>query len=641
MSDTPIQALGIALRAEFDANAALRRASEKRWLDDLRQYLGVYDAETLKLLKEQNRSIVYLRKTKAKVDAIHSRLGDLLFPAKGDRNWDIGPSTTPEVHPNLLMEAAHMEAARLKRQLDKEELRSLTVSLAADSARQMGDEMEMQLAEAPGRRSYRANSKKLLFQGTLYGCGVLKGPLVERRKREKFAYSDQSGWALGSDEGAWWPYHEFVSIWDCYPDMIALNPDQLRFVWQNHLKTRKDLLALCQWPGFDAGAIRAYLKEKPDGDAQLKEHESEMRNVAGEKDERQVPSDLKGRYRLLERWGQLSGKQLIDAGVEGVEEDQDYAANVWLLGASVVKAVLAPIEGVDIPYSFFFYSEDETCFFPEGVASFLRHPEKAFNAAIRMMLDNAAICSGPQIAINQSALVTGTKTDEFRPFKVWNFKSVQDLSAAMKVFNVTSSIPDLVNVAKLMADWADEVTSPRFMAGDGPTKGAAETASGLSMLMGAAGVTFKGLVSNFDDGITRPFVTSLYYWNMRFNSREEIKGDFVVRATGTTALMAAEIQAQNAMKAIQLSQMPQYKHDFKNRELLEQVVKHLDLGAAALRTEEEAEQEREREARAQARLQAEANIEAIVAAAEKRGIPIQQALVGMLGEGVKQLGMAQ
>jgi hypothetical protein len=363
-----------------------------------------------------------------------------------------------------------------------------------------------------------------------------------------------------------------------------------------------------------------------------------MRQVSGEDDTRQTLTRLAGRFRLLERWGYLSGRQLLDAGLQDLDETEVYAANVWLLGNVVVKAVLAPIEGIDIPYSFFFYSSDETAFFPEGVASILRHPEKGFNAAVRMIMDNAAICSGPQIAINRSALMEGVDATELRPFKIWPFRTVLDLSQAMKVFNIDSAIPSLMSVAKLMADWSDEATTPRFMAGESPTKGAAETVGGLSMLMGAASISLKGLVSRFDNDVTRPFITWLYYWNMRFNPRNEIKGDFVIKAIGTSALMAGEIQAQNAMKAIQLSADPRFKYDFKSRELLEQVMTHLDLGAAALRTEEEAEQERRQDMQEQALIQAEATVQALLAQAEKRGIPVPQALQGMLGESVKQLG---
>lgn len=641
MSDaTLVQGLGQLLRAEFEENAALRRSFEDRWIEDLRQYLGIYPPEILKVLKEGNRSTIYLRKTKTKVDAIRSRVVEQLFPAKGERNWTIAPSTTPEVHPQVLHEAVTMEANRLGRRLVEDEVRSLVLSLATDAAGQMGDEMEGQLAEAPGRKSYRSNCERMIHQSVLFGCGVLKGPLVERRKREKFTFSEESGWALGADEGDYWPYQEFVSIWDTYPDMTAVDPEGLRFVWQNHLKTQKELLELAAWPGFDPAAIRQHIKDKPNGDAELQRHESERRQT-GSEDGRSVPTTLAGRYRVLERWGYLTGKQLAEAGVDVKEEEGIYAANVWILGDRVVKAVLAPVEGIDIPYSFFFYGDDETAFFPEGLASILRDPESAFNAAMRMLLDNAAICAGPQIAVNMQALQTGEDPDDLRPFKSWRFKNTTDLNGCLKIFEVPSHISDLVTVGKIMSDWSDEMSTPRYMAGESPTRGAAETVGGLSMLMGAASISIKGLVGQFDNDVTRKFITNLYYWNMRFNPREEIKGDFVIKAVGSSALIAREVQAQSVMKAIQISKDPDFKHDVKSRELLEEIFKLLDLGPAVLFTKEEAEQNRKREMQEQAFMQAQGTVQAVLAEAEKRGIPLPQAVAGMLEQQAKPLGIAQ
>jgi hypothetical protein len=633
-----IQNLGRQLRAEFDENAALRRPFETRWIDDLRQYMGVYKPELLKRLEEQRRSTLYLRKTKAKVDSIVAHLMELLFPPKGERNWDIGPSTTPEVHPRILAAAEAKVEAQLGRRMEPQELRDLTLSLAVDAANAMGDEMEMQLAEGPGRKSYRTTCQSVLFQGCHYGTGCLKGPLVERRRRERFNFVDaETGWALGSDEGPLWPYREFVSIWDIYPDLTAVSPEHLRFVWQRHLKTRKALLELCDWPGFDRAAIRAYVSEKKDGDAELAWYETEVRQTSGDEG-RQVPSALTGRYRLLERWGYLPGSSLADAGVGGVDAAEVYSANVWLLGDTVVKAVLAPIEGVDIPYHWFFYSNDETAFFPEGIASIIRQPEKAFNASMRMILDNAAICAGPQFGVNMSALHEGTDPDEQYPFKTWKFKGGDDLGSAFQVYNVDSHIQDLSAVAKLMADWSDEVTTPRFMSGDSPTRGAAETASGLSMLIGAANITLKNLINHFDDGITRPFITDLYFWNMMFNPRDEIKGDFVISATGTSSLAGRDVQAQNVMRAVQFSENPRFKYFVKDDDLAEAVLHLLDIGPSIIRSREEARQAREEDLRQQARLQAEENVRAVFDEATKRGLQLPQVAMNMLAAGAEQLG---
>lgn len=653
MSETAVQAIGSKLRSEFTDNAVLRRPYEQRWTKDLRQYLGVYEPEVLKRIKK-NRSKIYLRKTKTKVDALTARLVDLEFPAKGERNYDIEPSTTPEVHPDLLHEVvlmeeyrrAHKRAGELGRplrpnempRLSEQELRDITLSLANDAAEKMGKEIEGQLAEGPGRASYRSICERIIFQGVLYGCGVLKGPLVERRKREKFMYSSESGWILGQEEGEYWPFREFVSIWDIFPDMTAMEPTGLRFVWQSHLKTLKDLKDLESWPGFSASAIRQHINDNPDGDAELEEYESTLRGMTLEEYKASAVG-MPGRYRLLERWGYLTGKELADAGVEVADETGAYAANVWLLGERVVKAVLAPMEGIDIPYCFFMFGRDETGFFPEGVASIMRHPQSAFNTAVRMILDNAALCAGPQIAVNRQALHDGTDVHDIYANKVWEFKNVEDMRTAINFFEVPSNIQDMLLVAKLMADWSDELTTPRFMGGDNAVGGAAETASGLSMLMGAANIVIKGLVAQFDLSITRPHITWSYYWNMRFNPREDLKGDFIIKAIGSSALIARELQAEQMMNAIAMTENPRFHRYVKDRELLVEGLKLMDLNIP-VRTEEEAQKHEMETLAKQAQVQAMENVRALLGAAEKQGVPLPDAIVGLLNSEAQKLGLA-
>ncbi|MGE4469345.1 MAG: hypothetical protein AB7D47_04345 [Desulfovibrio sp.] len=625
------------MKAEFETNARLRRVFEDRWLQDLRQYKGLYEPEVEKEIAE-GRSRVFLRKTKSKVDSIQARVLDLLFPAKGERNWDISPSSTPRVHPELFRDALARETAQGNVR-DREDERRVLREVADEAATRMGKEMEDQLADGPGRTSYRTICDRLLFQGVLYGCGVLKGPLVERRRREQFVFCEETGeWELSVVQGEYWPFREFVSLWDVYPDLTAVEPGQLRFVWQMHLKTRKELFELADWPSFDRDAIRQYIADNPEGDAKLKEYEQRLRTLG---EDNETPAELAGRYRVLERWGHLNGTELQAAGVAVEDETATYSANIWLLGDQVVKAVLSPIEGIDIPYHFFFYSEDESAFFPEGVASILRHPQAAFNAAVRMMLDNAAICAGPQIGCNASALHEDTDPYDVHPFKVWLFRNVQDLKQAFTVFDLPSNVNDLLGVAKLMADWADEQTTPRFMAGEGPTKGAAETASGLSMLMSAANIVLKSLVSQFDDYITRPFVTALYYWNMKFNPRREIKGDYVIKAIGSSALIARELQAERLQRAIAITDSPRFADRVKDQALLEDIFKLLDLDVNALRTEEEAEEHRLKRLRGEMQAQARTNVQALLQEAEERGMDAREALLKMLSTEMQQAEQPQ
>jgi len=71
-------------------------------------------------------------------------------------------------------------------------------------------------------------------------------------------------------------------------------------------------------------------------------------------------------------------------------------ANVWLLpDGEVIRAVLQPIEGQTWPYQLYYLDKDETSIFGEGLASIMRDDQEMINAAIRMLLDNAAKTPAP------------------------------------------------------------------------------------------------------------------------------------------------------------------------------------------------------------------------------------------------------
>ncbi|MDP2876681.1 MAG: hypothetical protein Q8O00_10890, partial [Holophaga sp.] len=224
-------------------------------------------------------------------------------------------------------------------------------------------------------------------------------------------------------------------------------------------------------------------------------------------------------------------------------------------------------------------------------------------------------------------------------FKTWKFKNVEDMKTALNFFTVPSNVQDLLMVAKLMADWSDELTTPRFMGGDNAVGGAAETASGLSMLMGAANIVIKGLVAQFDISVTRPHITWSYYWNMRFNPREDIKGDFVIKAIGSSALIARELQAEQMLKAIQMTDSPRFHRYVKDRELLVEGLKLMDLNIP-VRTEEEAQQYEQEQLAKEAQAQAMANVQALLGAADKQGVALPDAIMGMLNGEMQKLGLA-
>ena len=636
--------LGVVLEAEFVENQHLRRTHEERWLKDIRQFKGVYEPDVESLLSsDPNRARTFIRLTKTKVRTVLSRMMDLLFPMSGQLNWDLQPTPNAELPPHVLQQVL-MEKLEASGGVPPEpaDLQHAVQAEAAKRAESMKMEIYDQLKEKPGRAGYQATIREVLRSALIYGTGVLKGPLVQRKDRKRWVMSfkldRETGqqvqeWDMIMDQEDYLPYYESVPLWDFYPDATATDISQCRFVWQTHLMQRTELLELAKKDFFDFEVVRKYITDNPKGDAVIESHEADVRRVSDEN----LPSDFRDRYRLKERWGLLTGDQLADAGLELDESElhNEYYSNVWLLGDKVIKAAIEPVRGVELPYYVYLYDHDESSFWGEGICADMRDPQAAFNAVIRKILDQYGK-SGSAWGVNLAAMAPGEDPREIHSDKVFLFEGSEDMNKAMQMYVVPAFTQEGMNMAQFLQNYIDETTAPRFMQGDSRVGGAGDTASGLSMLMGAVNVNITGLVKNFDDQITTPFITAMFHWNMAFNEKEHIKGDFCGVAKGSTALMAKEVRAEKLVHASQLLANPNFAPWVREDEMLLELFQAMDVRPDLVRTQEEFEARMKMESEMQAEAQAKAMLKTAMNEARSRGLMPEQALMQILQESAPQ-----
>jgi hypothetical protein len=93
----------------------------------------------------------------------------------------------------------------------------------------------------------------------------------------------------------------------------------------------------------------------------------------------------------------------------------------------------------------------------------------------------------------------------------------------------------------------------------------------MSMLLNSSNVVLRRVVKAFDDDITTPLITRFYDWNMQFNDKEEIKGDFEVDARGSSTLLVKETQTQALVTMMQLAESPVFGPLVKHAELFRKV----------------------------------------------------------------------
>lgn len=627
-------ALGQRLRGEFVTVEGERHDIEQEWLKDLRQYNGEYDPEVLAKI-DPARSKAFIRLTRVKVKTLDAQIYDMLFPGGGEKNYAIEPTPIPTIDPEqhkglvdqlaaqkLEQTLAEAEAMAEQQGLPVEEVidfnpaevaqaaatgqvperfqpseaevREAVEAEAAQRAEAMAGEIEDQLTES----KYPQHVRKVIHSGHLYGTGVLKGPMVERYDEAHYALVE-GRWQMVTREVRR-PYVEHTPLWDFYPDMSVADPDDAEFFFERHVYNRQQLRKLAKRKDFKGKAIRAYLEAHPGGDAQVRNWESELR--AASRDQVYKALDRRKRYEVLEYWGLVTVKELAELGLdlpEDLADGEEVEANIWLLGDVVIKAALNPTAKQWRPYYLYYFEKDETSIFGRGVPYSIRDTQIGANAAVRVMQDNAAITAGPLIEVNRAYCNDPNPTEVF-PFKVFTTyaKGAAAQHPAVRITHMGSNTSEFMAMFQMWKDLGDEVsTVPSYVHGSGD-KEAGGTARGLSMLMGAQRVTVKDIMENFDDGVTSPFISNLYDWNMRWSRRDDIKGDYKVKARGSTALIARELYAESLDMLAQTTKDPVDGPYIKRGELLRERVRARDVDADRfIKTDEQvqAEQEAQRE----------------------------------------------
>jgi hypothetical protein len=523
--------------AEFREAEVARKDTELRWLNDLRQFKGQYEPE--ELAKMAGRSKAFSKKTRSKVRSINARMMELVFPTTKSRTYEVKASPEPTLPPKVMQELMQgLLQANGGNEPPKEVVKKAVVAFATKAAEGMATRMDDQLAEI----QYRKHVRAILGSGHIYGTGILKGPLVERR--DTIGYVHVGGKWTMQRKPNYLPFVEAVPIWRCYPDMAAVEIKDCRYVFEDHLFTKSGLLALAQRGGFNGQAIRDHVTSNPTGLTTKRAYQDELRTAGLRVNSSRKINDYM--YTVLERWGWIEHDHAAELGLPVTKDGSPVFGNVWLLpNGEIIKAIVAPIEGIEWPYQFYYFDKDESSIFGEGLPAVMRDDQKNLNAATRALLDNAAVCAGPQFEVFKTLLADGEDVTDMHSFRIWLRTGGDPQHPAIRAINADAHIKELSEIAQMFDNSADEVTAiPKFWYGENPTQGAAGTASGLSMLISNSNIALKDQVVCFDEGITSPFITALYRWNMRFSTDDDIKGDYDIEASGASSLVSKEIRGQ-------------------------------------------------------------------------------------------------
>ena len=559
------------VRKKFDDSENGRRTHEHRWLQAYKNFRGIYDSTTQ--YRDSERSKVFIKITKTKVLAAYGQIIDILF---ANKKFPLVVEPTPM--PEGIEEYAHQKTPLDEVsdpygfEGDGQELAPGALSLSQPhKLGSYGKELPNVLAAGPSKmgepqvkpaqkmalRMEKCIHDQLLdtnavnvfrraiFEASLLGTGIVKGPFNFYKRVHKWQKDEQGNRTYVPYEKIV-PRIESVSVWDFHPDPSATSIEDCEYVIQRHRMSRQQLRSLVMRPHFDAEAIEECLAEGPNYED--KYYEDTIREDETE------PYYQENRFEVLEYWGVIDKKYADEVGMEGVNEMSQFdqvQVNVWVCGNIILRCVANPFTPARIPYQAFPFEINPYQLWGVGVAENMEDAQLLMNGHVRMAIDNLALAGNLVFDVDEASLVPGQNMDIF-PGKIFRRQSGVTGTAinGLKFPNTAGENIQMYQISRQLAD--EETGIPSIMHGQTGVTGTGRTASGLSMLMGSAGLAMKTVIKNIDDNLLKPIGEAYFQWNMQFNENvEDIEGDLEIKPRGVAAVMQKEVRSQRLTALLQ------------------------------------------------------------------------------------------
>lgn len=611
ISEEKLELLGKSLANTRDKWVAARVASgvERRWVEDLDQYLGRDEAtkQAAQMMDavenggsaarspqaKVQRSTVFVNITRPKTNAVEARLANMLFPTD-DKAWGIRPTPNPRLTMKAMMEAKELgqkwnapqgqpgmppqgpqpmaqptpvqqpgvaggmqPAANESVKMPEGDqmpnpgilggpfIKTRTQA-EIDTSRAKAKAMEAEIHDAHVECDYQAESRKMLHDVAVLGTGILKGPIVVNRVSKAWQKIPGTSEHMLAIVVEPSPASEHVSPWNVYPDpTCGTNIHNGKGIWEKKNLSAKMLRELVGQPGFKTEQIAKVLGQGPRRATHMTERDRRD----------QESMNHEPMYECWEYWGEFEPADLRACGVK-IEDDATKVVSgcIIMVNDIIIKGFLNPLECGSLPYDFMPLEEADNSPWGYGVPFLCRPAQRALNAAWRQMMDNAGMSVGPNIILKPSVIQPADKSWQITGRKIWNcVDDSVDVRTAFHMFEIpnrSEEFEKIINMAMMFAD--EESSVPKITQGEAQNSSVGVT----TIQMNSANVVLGRLVKQYDDKITKPHIRRYYDFFMAYSDKEDIKGDFQVEARGSTVLLVRDQQLQSLMQFGQFQASP-------------------------------------------------------------------------------------
>ena len=492
-------------------------------------------------IKGETRSTVFINITRPYTDAAASRIADMLLPTD-ERNYTIQPTPVPDSLSDLANGILRPEHEKMIQDNLPPEQRAAAILQAAQAANQYIQDIKKKAKKAELRIDdwlvecqYSAELRKVIEDAAKVGTGVLKGPIPAKKKHQAFLMDGNEGKIVIKEETK--PISKHISFWNLYPDpACGENIHNGSFIWEVDNINKKQLRDLKGGEGpsqYIDEQIDACLEEGPQKATADPEHPYSK----GEESEDQ--------YQIWYYHGTVDSEDMEAAGCE-CEENEMMDAVITMVNNRVIKAAINHMDTGEFPYDVMRWQRRVGEWAGIGVSRQIRTPQKMVNAAARNMMDNAGLGAGGIIIMKQGAIIPADGEMSLTPRKLFYVNETEvmdDVGKALRFIQIPMVQKELMDIIQFALKMAEDVTGLPMLL-QGQQGKAPETVGGMQMLNNNASGVLRRLAKIFDDYITEPHIRRYYSYLLQYGENPEEKGDFLVYAKASSALIERDLQSQ-------------------------------------------------------------------------------------------------
>lgn len=579
-ANTQVQAkpVVVALGAHIDTcrqrAADARRTSgvEQRLIDAMRRRRGEYEPGKEAELKKIGQVPVWAGITEVKCLGLEARLAEAYQTDDGRPPITVEPTPMPELPDDVVAQivntveqqaaqdiqtgAAPMTKAELWQVANAYASRMREMMLAQmdkatmDAAAAMQKKIDDQLVEG------QFDDAMSVFRSNLvtFGTSIIEGPVL-RRKKQIVGYDPQT-MRLKIEDRVQMSF-EPVNPLDFFPAPHATdcndgyNLIRVRF-------SRAGLISMKGTAGVIDAAIETVLSLYGQSGLRTEQPSDMSRRSLEDKQIAFTDDDTIEGYVFR---GSIQGRMLIEADprmlMDGVKPTAEYDIKAITIGPHVVKIALNsdPTGARDV-FKACLYPVSGS-FWGRGVPSRMAEIQDICNTAARQIVKNLAESAGAQWMIDMTQVPPSEALSQSFPGKLWKFAfRPNETRKPLEIFIVPAIFERIQAVYDRWEAMADERILPAYSYGSDRAAGAAQTATGLNMLMAASDVGNKRVVREIDRCVIKPLVERVWLYNMLYDEDQAIKGDTKVAIRGATGHMLKSQQASVLAQFLQMTNNP-------------------------------------------------------------------------------------